>query len=199
MFLGPLEHHKPWDTKGIEGVFRFIKKLWRLYHDDDNNFIVSDEKPTKEEYKILHKTIKKVSEDIERFSFNTVVSTFMICVNELTEIKCNKREILSDLTILISSFAPHIAEEFWNLLGNNESITKAKFPKLRNEYLVESTFLYPVSFNGKMRFKIELPKDMPKEEIEKTVLIAEEAQRWIVGKKPRKIIIVPNKIINIVI
>jgi leucyl-tRNA synthetase len=199
MFLGPLEHHKPWDTKGIEGVFRFIKKLWRLFHDENNNFIVSDEKPTKEEFKILHKTIKKVSNDIERFSFNTVVSTFMICVNELTEIKCNKREILSDITILISSFAPHIAEELWSLLGNNESITKAEFPKLINEYLVESTFNYPVSFNGKMRFKIELAKDMAKDEIEKTVLNAEEAQKWIVGKKPRKIIIVPNKIINIVI
>lgn len=199
MFLGPLEHHKPWDTKGIEGVFRFIKKLWRLFHDENNNFIISDEKPTKAEFKILHKTIKKVCDDIERFSFNTVVSTFMICVNELTEIKCNKRKILSDLTILISSFAPHIAEELWSLLGNNESLTKAEFPKLINEYLVENTFIYPVSFNGKMRFKIELPKDMAKDEIEKTILNAEEAQKWIVGKKPRKIIIVPNKIINIVI
>lgn len=199
MFLGPLEHHKPWDTKGIEGVFRFIKKLWRLFHDEDNNFIVSDEKPSMEEFKILHKTIKKVSDDIERFSFNTVVSTFMICVNELTEIKCNKREILSDLTILISSFAPHIAEELWSLLGNKESVTKAEFPKLINEYLVENTFNYPVSFNGKMRFKIELPKDMAKDEIEKTVLNAEDAQKWIDGKKPKKIIIVPNKIINIVI
>ncbi|MBI9038847.1 MAG: leucine--tRNA ligase [Bacteroidales bacterium] len=199
MFLGPLEHHKPWDTKGIEGVFRFVKKLWRLFHDEDNNFIVSDEKPTKEELKILHKTIKKVRDDIERFSFNTVVSTYMICVNELTELKCNKKEILSDLTILISSFAPHIAEELWSLLGNNESVTKIKFPKLINDYLVENTFLYPVSFNGKMRFKMELPKDLAKDEIEKTVLNSEEAQKWIIGKKLKKIIVVPNKIINIVI
>jgi len=199
MFLGPLEYHKPWDTKGIEGVFRFIKKLWRLYHDVENNFMISDEEPTKEELKVLHKTIKKIQDDIERFSFNTAVSTFMICVNELTDLKCKKRAILSDLTILISSYAPHIAEELWALLGYSETITYQEFPEFKEEYVKENSFSYPVSFNGKMRFKIDLPMDMSKEDIEKTVLAAEEAQKWIEGKTPKKVIVVPRKIVNIVI
>lgn len=199
MFLGPLETHKPWDTKGIEGVYRFIKKLWRLYHDESNNFDISDEKASKEELKVLHKTIKKVNDDIERFSFNTAVSTFMICVNELSELKCNKREILEPLTILISSYAPHIAEELWSLLGNKKSITKAEYPEFNKDFIAENTFTYPVSFNGKMRFKLELPIDMPKDEIEKTVLGAEDAQKWIAGKTPRKIIVVPKRIINVVV
>ena len=199
MFLGPLEYHKPWDIKGIEGVFRFIRKLWRLYHDENNNFKVSDEEPTKDELKILHKTIKKVQGDIERFSFNTAVSAFMICVNELSNLRCNKRAILHELTILISPYAPHIAEELWHLLGNTESITYATFPEFREEYIKENTFTYPVSFNGKMRFKLDLPVDMPNKEIEKAVLLAEESQKWIAGKTPKKVIIVTNKIINIVI
>ncbi|MCD4746900.1 MAG: leucine--tRNA ligase [Bacteroidales bacterium] len=199
MFLGPLESHKPWDTKGIEGVFRFIKKFWRLYHDEQNNFYVSDETPTKEELKILHKTIKKIQEDIKRFSFNTVVSTFMICVNELTDLKCTKKAILEDLTVLICSYAPHIAEELWLLLGNNKSITYATFPVFNKEYIKENTFIYPVSFNGKMRFKLELPVDMPVKEIEKLVVSDDQAQKWIIGKQIRKIIIVPKKIINIVV
>lgn len=199
MFLGPLEYHKPWDIKGIEGVFRFIRKLWRLYHDENNNFKVSDEEPTKDEFKILHKTIKKVQEDIERFSFNTAVSAFMICVNELSNLRCNKRAILQELTILISPYAPHIAEELWHLLGNTESITYATFPEFREEYIKENTFTYPVSFNGKMRFKLDLPVDMPNKEIEKAVLSAQESQKWITGKTPKKVIIVPKKIINIVI
>ncbi|MCK4407747.1 MAG: leucine--tRNA ligase, partial [Bacteroidales bacterium] len=199
MFLGPLEYHKPWDIKGIEGVFRFIRKLWRLYHDENNNFKVSDEEPTKDELKILHKTIKKVQGDIERFSFNTAVSAFMICVNELSNLKCNKRAILQELAILISPYAPHIAEELWHLLGNTESITYATFPEFREEYIKENTFTYPVSFNGKMRFKLDLPVDMPNKEIEKAVLLAEESQKWIAGKTPKKVIIVPKKIINIVI
>jgi leucyl-tRNA synthetase len=199
MFLGPLEYHKPWDIKGIEGVFRFIRKLWRLYHDENNNFKVSDEEPTKDEFKILHKTIKKVQEDIERFSFNTAVSAFMICVNELSNLRCNKRAILQELTILISPYAPHIAEELWHLLGNTESITYATFPEFREEYIKENTFTYPVSFNGKMRFKLDLPVDMPNKEIEKAVLSAQESQKWIAGKTPKKVIIVPKKIINIVI
>ena len=199
MFLGPLETHKPWDTKGIEGVFRFIKKLWRLYHDELNNFNVSNAKATKEELKILHKTIKKIKDDIERFSFNTAVSNFMICVNELTDLKCSKREILEPLAILISSYAPHIAEELWSLLGNKTSITQAEYPKFNKDFITENTFTYPVSFNGKMRFKLELPVDMPKEKIEKTVLEAEEAQKWIGGKTPKKIIVVNKRIINIVI
>ncbi len=199
MFLGPLETHKPWDTKGIEGVYRFIKKLWRLYHDKSNNFSVSDAKPSKEELKVLHKTIKKIQEDTERFSFNTAVSTFMICVNELSDLKCNKKEILEPLAILVSSYAPHIAEELWSLLGNDKSITYAKYPEFNKEYIAENTFNYPVSFNGKMRFKLKLPVDMPKDEIEKAVLEAKEAQKWIAGKTPRKIIVVQGRIINIVI
>ncbi|MCD4773003.1 MAG: class I tRNA ligase family protein [Bacteroidales bacterium] len=199
MFLGPLETHKPWDTKGIEGVFRFIKKLWRLYHNESNNFDVSDAKASKEELKVLHKTIKKIKDDIERFSFNTAVSTFMICVNELSDLKCNKREILEPLAILVSSYAPHIAEELWSLLGNEKSITKAKYPEFNKDFVAENTFTYPVSFNGKMRFKLELPVDMPKDEIEKAALEAKEAQKWIEGKTPRKIIVVPKRIINIVV
>lgn len=199
MFLGPLEYHKPWDTKGIEGVFRFIKKLWRLYHDENNNFLVSDAEPTKDELKVLHKTIKKIKDDIERFSFNTAVSTYMICVNELSDLKCNKRTILSELSILISSYAPHLAEELWNLLGNQDSITYQQFPEFKEEYVKENTFAYPVSFNGKMRFKLELPIDTPKEEVEKAVLEAEEAQKWLDGKVPKKVIVVPRKIVNVVV
>ena len=199
MFLGPLEHHKPWDTKGIEGVSRFIKKFWRLFFDENGNFNVSDETPSRDELKVIHATIKKIKDDIEKFSFNTGVSNFMICVNNLHDLKCNKRAVLSDLVILISSYAPHIAEEFWNLLGNSESVSSASFPKFNEEYLIESTFEYPVSFNGKLRFKMEFPLDMPKEEIEKQVLKAETAQKWLEGKRIRKIIIVPKKIINIVV
>ncbi len=199
MFLGPLEYHKPWDTKGIEGVFRFMKKLWKLYHDENNSFVITDEEATKEELKVLHKTIKKIQDDIERFSFNTAVSTFMICVNELNDLKCNKRAILSELAILISSYAPHIAEELWQLLGNEDSVTYQKFPEFKEEYVKENSFSYPVSFNGKMRFKIDLPIDMGKEDVEKAVLVAEEAQKWIEGKTPKKVIVVPKKIINIVI
>ena len=199
MFLGPLEHHKPWDTKGIEGVSRFIKKFWRLFFDENGKFNVSDETPTRDELKVIHATIKKIKDDIEKFSFNTGVSNFMICVNNLHDLKCNKRAVLNDLVILISSYAPHIAEEFWNLLGNSESVSSANFPEFNEEYLVESTFEYPVSFNGKLRFKMEFPLDMPKEEIEKQVLKAETAQKWLEGKRIRKIIIVPKKIINIVV
>lgn len=199
MFLGPIEQAKPWDTNGIEGVFRFIRKFWRLFHDNENKFSVSDIEPTAEELKILHKTIRKVSDDIERYSFNTVVSTFMICVNELSEIKCNNRSILSELVILVSSYAPHIAEELWSLLGNNTSVTTANFPEYKEEYTIENTFEYPVSFNGKMRFKITMPKTAEVSEIEKAVLSAPEAVKWLEGKAPKKVIVVQNKIINVVI
>lgn len=199
MFLGPIEQAKPWDTNGIEGVFRFIRKFWRLFHDKDNNFVVSNNPPTPEELKVLHKTIKKVSDDIERFSFNTAVSNFMICVNELAELKCNNRSILSDLTILISSYAPHIAEELWSLMGNHESVTKATFPEYKAEYTIENTFEYPVSFNGKMRFKLTMPKDAAVKDVEAAVLSAPEAQKWLEGKAPKKVIVVPNKIINVVL
>lgn len=198
MFLGPLEQHKPWDTQGITGVHGFLKKLWRLYH-DDNGFNVSDEAPSSDELKSLHKTIKKVKEDIERFSFNTPVSAFMICVNELTALKCNKREILEPLLIVLAPYAPHIAEELWAKLGNTESITYAVFPKHNEAYLVESNHKYPVSFNGKMRFMLELPADMSKEDIEKEVLANEQSQKYLGGKTPKKVIVVPKKIVNVVI
>jgi len=199
MFLGPLEQSKPWDTKGIEGVFRFIRKLWRLYFNSENEFFVSQEEATADELKILHKTIKKVREDIERFSFNTAVSSFMICVNELIDLACNKRAILEPLCILISPYAPHLAEEIWEKLGYPESISFASFPELREEYLVENTFTFPVSFNGKMRFQLTLPLDMPNETIERIVMEAPESQKWLEGKTVRKIIIVPKKIINVVV
>jgi leucyl-tRNA synthetase len=199
MFLGPLEMSKPWDTNGIDGVHKFLRKFWRLFHNDQNDFIVSDDRANDKELKVLHKTIKKIQEDIERFSFNTSISAFMICANELTEIKCNKKEILEPLLILLSSFAPHIAEELWELSGNKESITQAVFPEYKEKYLQESTFEYPVSFNGKMRFKIELPMDINPKEAEEQVLAHESAQKWLDGKTPRKVIFVPKKIINIVI
>lgn len=199
MFLGPLEMSKPWDTNGIDGVHKFLRKFWRLFHDNDFNFSVSNEEPTQDELKILHKTIKKVTEDIERFSFNTSVSAFMICVNELMELQCNKKAVLEPLSILLSPFAPHITEELWSLCGNKGSITVAELPKYEEEYLVESSFEYPVSFNGKMRFKIKLPMDISAKEAEKQVLEHELAQKWIEGKTPKKVIFVPKKIINIVI
>lgn len=199
MFLGPLEQSKPWDTNGIEGVFRFIRKFWRLYHDDQNQFRVTTEEPNAEELRILHKTIKKIQEDIERLSFNTAVSTFMICINELTDLKCSKKAILSDLVILIAPYAPHIAEELWQKLGNKESITCARFPDFNPAYLVENTFEYPVSFNGKMRFKLTLPTTMTVAEIEQIALSAAESKKWLDGKLPKKVIIVPQKIINVVL
>ncbi len=199
MFLGPLEQHKPWDTKGIEGVFRFMRKLWRLFHDHENNFCVSDEAPTKDELKVLHKTIKKVQEDIERLSFNTAVSTFMIGVNELSELKCNKRAILSDFTVVLSPYAPHITEELWSLLGNKDSISKAVFPAFIPEYIVENTCTYAVSFNGKMRFTLELPVDMSNAEVEKNALQHKDAEKWLGGKPTKKVIVVPRKIVNIVV
>mgnify|MGYP002514676198 FL=1 len=199
MFLGPLEQSKPWDTKGIEGVSRFIRKFWRLYHDKDNNYSVSEEKATKDELKALHKTIKKVQEDIERFSFNTSISTFMICVNELSDLKCNKKEILEPLCILLSPFAPHITEELWNLMGNKGSISFASFPAFDESVLVENTFKYPVSINGKMRANVEIALDLDKDEVEKIVLANAEVQKYIDGKQIKKIIFVPKKIVNIVV
>jgi leucyl-tRNA synthetase len=197
MFLGPLEQTKPWKTSGISGVYSFLKKLWKLFA-NENGINVSDEEPTKEELKALHKTIKKVEEDIENFSFNTSVSTFMIAVNELTALKCNKRAILEPLLVLISPYAPHIAEELWSQLGHSESISTVAFPKFEEKHLVESSKNYPVSFNGKMRFTLELPLDMSKDEIEKTVMAHEKTQQQLQGREPKKVIIVPGKIINIV-
>jgi leucyl-tRNA synthetase len=199
MFLGPLDQDKPWDTKGIEGVYRFLKKLWRLYFDENDQLIVTDEKATDAELKVLHKTIKKIEHDIEHFSFNTGVSAFMIAVNELNDLKCHKREILEPLAVILSSYAPHIAEELWHALGNETTITYADFPKWEEKYLKENTFTYPVSFNGKTRFKLELPADMSKEEVEKAALEAKESQKWLEGKTVRKVIVVPKRIINIVV
>ncbi|SEI00377.1 leucyl-tRNA synthetase [Paenimyroides aquimaris] len=196
MFLGPLEQAKPWNTAGITGVFGFLKKLWRLYA-DDNGLIVTNDEPTAEMYKSLHKTIKKVTEDIENFSFNTSVSQFMICVNELQQQKCNHRAILEPLAIVISPYAPHIAEELWNMLGHTDSISKQAFPEFEEKYLVESSKEYPVSFNGKMRFKIELPLDLTAEQIEEIIMNDERTQAQLQGKTPKKIIIVPGKIINL--
>ena len=197
MFLGPLEQAKPWKTSGISGVSSFLKKLWKLYFNGET-LEVADTEPTKDELKVLHKTIKKVEEDIENFSFNTSVSTFMIAVNELTALKCNKRAILEPLAILVSPYAPHIAEELWNLLGNKESISTADFPVFEAGHLVESSKNYPVSFNGKMRFTMELPLDMSKEDIEKAVMAHKKTIAQLAGREPKKVIIVPGKIINLV-
>ena len=197
MFLGPLEQAKPWKTSGISGVHSFLKKLWKLFYNGEE-LSISDSVATAEELKTLHKTIKKVEEDIENFSFNTSVSTFMIAVNELITQKCNKRAILEPLLILISPYAPHIAEELWEKLGNTESISTASFPIFEPQHLVESSKNYPVSFNGKMRFTMELPLDMTKDDIEKVVLAHQKTQAQLAGRVPKKIIIVPGKIINIV-
>ena len=197
MFLGPLEQAKPWNTAGISGVFGFLKKLCRLYF-DDNGLIVTDNEPTKDNLKSLHKTIKKVAEDIESFSFNTSVSQFMICVNELSTQNCHERAILEPLAIIISPYAPHIAEELWSLLGHSDSIATVAFPKFEAAHLVESSKEYPVSFNGKMRFTIELPLDLTKEQIEEIVMKDERTLRQLDGRTPNKVIIVPGKIINLV-
>ncbi|WP_081210642.1 leucine--tRNA ligase [Salegentibacter sediminis] len=197
MFLGPLEQAKPWNTAGITGVHNFLKKLWKLYHNGEQ-FEVSEEKASAESLKTLHKTIKKVTEDIEEFSFNTSVSTFMICVNELSAQKCNSREVLEPLVVLIAPYAPHIAEELWSKLGHSESVVTEEYPIYEEKYLVESTKNYPISFNGKMRFTMELPLDMPKDEIEKTILADERTQKQLDGRTPKKVIVVPGKIVNIV-
>ncbi|MBC3845494.1 leucine--tRNA ligase [Winogradskyella echinorum] len=197
MFLGPLEQYKPWNTAGITGVHNFLKKLWKLYA-DDNGLKVDDAEPTKDNLKTLHKTIKKVQEDIENFSFNTSVSTFMIAVNELTAQKCTSKAILEPLLVLISPYAPHIAEELWEQLGNNQSISTAPFPIFDESHLVESSKNYPISFNGKMRFTLELPMDMSKDDIEKTVMAHEKTIAQLDGRTPKKIIVVPGKIVNIV-
>lgn len=196
MFLGPLEQAKPWNTAGITGVFGFLKKLWRLFA-DDNGLIVTNDEPTAEMYKSLHKTIKKVTEDIENFSFNTSVSQFMICVNELQQQKCHHRAILEPLAIVISPYAPHIAEELWNMLGHTDSVSQQAFPKFEEKYLVESSKEYPVSFNGKMRFKIELPLDLTAAQIEEIIMSDERTIAQLDGKTPKKVIIVPGKIINL--
>lgn len=198
MFLGPLEAHKPWDTQGIDGVYKFLRKFWRLFLDGEE-FGVSDETPGKDELKVLHKTLKKIEFDVENFSFNTSIPAFMICTNELTALKCNKRTILEPLVIAIAPYAPHIAEELWHLLGHTDSVTTATFPQWEEKYLTEDSFEYPVSFNGKVRFKLSMPATATQAEIEAAVKAAPEAGKWLEGKEIRKMIIVPKKIVNIVI
>lgn len=198
MFLGPLEAHKPWDTQGIDGVFKFLRKFWRLYVNDDK-LIVEDREPDKEELKILHKTIKKIESDIENFSFNTSIPAFMIAANELTALKCNKRKILEPLVIAIAPYAPHIAEELWHRLGHTDSVTQTAFPQWDEQYLTEDSFDYPVSFNGKVRFKLNMPLSASNAEIEATVLAAPETSKYLAEKTVKKMIIVPKKIVNVVL
>lgn len=198
MFLGPLEQSKPWDTNGIDGVNRFIKKMWNLFYKGDE-LIVDGEKPSADALKSIHKLIKKVTWDIEHFSYNTSISAFMICVNELTSMKCRSKEVLSDLVVLIAPFAPHIAEELWHALGNETTVCDAKWPILNEAYLVETTATYAVSFNGKTRFSMQVPADTDRNEVERLALSNPNAEKWIEGKTPKKVIVVPNKIVNIVI
>lgn len=200
MFLGPLEQSKPWNTNGIEGVFKFLRKFWKLFHDDDFNFKVSEEDPTRAELKSLHKIIRKVEDDIERFSFNTSVSSFMICVNELTDLKCNKRRILQDLLIVLSPYAPHISEELWALLGNEPgTLSYAPYPVFNPDFLVEEAFAYPISVNGKMKMNLDISLALDAPEIEKLVLANADVQKYLNGKAPKKVIVVKGRIVNIVI
>lgn len=198
MFLGPLEQSKPWDTNGIDGVNRFIKKMWNLFYKGDE-LIVDGEKPSADALKSIHKLIKKVTWDIEHFSYNTSISAFMICVNELTSMKCRSKEVLSDLVVLIAPFAPHIAEELWHALGNETTVCDAKWPIFNEAYLVETTATYAVSFNGKTRFSMQVPADTDRNKVERLALSNPNAEKWIEGKTPKKVIVVPNKIVNIVI
>ena len=198
MFLGPLEQSKPWDTNGIDGVNRFIKKLWGLFY-KNGELVLTDEKPSAEALKSVHKLIKKVTWDIEHFSYNTSISAFMICVNELTSMKCNSKAALSDVVVLIAPFAPHLAEELWHALGNETTVCDAKWPEFNEEYLVEATVTYAVSFNGKARFNMEVANGTSKEDVEKMALANPNSAKWMDGKTPKKVIVVPNKIVNIVL
>ena len=198
MFLGPVEASKPWDTNGIDGVNRFLKRLWGLFFKGDEMQLV-DEKPSPEALKSIHKLIKKVSQDIEQFSYNTSVAAFMICVNELSSMKCKNKSVYRDLVVLLAPFAPHIAEELWHALGEQGTVCDAQWPEFDEKYLVESTVKMPVQFNGKVRFTLDLPVDMSKEDIEKTALSAPEAAKYLEGMQVVKTVVVPGRIINIVI
>jgi leucyl-tRNA synthetase len=200
MFLGPVEMSKPWDTQGIEGVHRFLRKLWRLFFSpDDKGLIVTNEKANAAELKILHRTIKKIEEDTERFSYNTAVSAFMVCVNELTDLKSRKKEILEPLLILLSPYAPHISEELWQQLGNTSSILDATFPKFDQSYLVETEKEYPISVNGKLRTTINIDLNAAQPQVEELVLANPVIQKWLEGKPPKKIIYVKGKMVNVVV
>jgi leucyl-tRNA synthetase len=198
MFLGPLEDAKPWNTNGIEGTYRFLRKFWNLFL-VDGQFSVSNEAPLKTELKALHATIRKVEDDIEKLSLNTSISQFMICVNELTELKCNKRAILEPLTIVLSSFAPHITEELWEQLGNTTSISYASYPKFEAEHLVEDSFSYPISFNGKTKINLELSTSLSAAEVEAIVIANPEVIKRLEGATPKKVIVVVKRIVNVVV
>jgi len=199
MFLGPIESHKPWDTNGIDGVYKFLKKTWHLFFSKEGDWIVDDTIPSEASMRTLHRTIKKIEDDIQRYAFNTGVSAFMICVNELQNQNCHSRQILEPFTVLLASFAPHISEELWEKLGHQSSVTEACFPEFEEKYLQEDSVEYPISVNGKTRTKISLAADLPKNEIEREVLSNEVVQKWLEGKTPRKVIIVPGRIVNIVL
>ncbi len=199
MFLGPVEQSKPWNTNGIEGVFKFLKKFWALFHDRDGNFAVSEDKATAEELKVLHGSIRKIEDDVARLSLNTSVSNFMIATNELGSLKCNKRSILEPFVVLLAPYAPHISEELWSLLGHETSVCDAQFPVFDEKYLKEDSKEYPIMINGKMRAKISFAADTPTKDMEAAVVDNELVQKWLEGKAPKKIIVVPNKIINVVV
>jgi leucyl-tRNA synthetase len=198
MFLGPIEQSKPWNTNGIEGVSKFLKRFWALFFKNDA-INISTEKPSKAEYKVLHTLIKKIEEDIERLSLNTSVSNFMIATNELSSLKCNKNSVLEPLVILLAPYAPHLAEELWHALGNETTVFDESYPIFEAKYLVEDSKEYPIMINGKMRAKISFASDVPQEQMKTMVLQNELVQKWLDGKDPKKIIVVPNKIINVVI
>jgi leucyl-tRNA synthetase len=199
MFLGPVEMSKPWDTKGIEGVHRFLKKLWRLFFDEQKGKIWNEEMPTDAELKVLHKTIKQIEDVTERFSFNTGVSGFMIAVNELTDLKCHKKAILEKILILLTPYAPHIAEELWHALGNSGSVLNASYPAFEAKYVTESSKDYPVSINGKMRTTITIALDAAQEEVEQIVMANEVVKKWVEDKPVKKFIFVKGKMVNVVI
>jgi leucyl-tRNA synthetase len=199
MFLGPIEQDKPWDTKGIEGVHRFLKKFWRLFYDETKGWLVNEQEPTLPEYKILHRTIKKVEEDTGKFSFNTAVSAFMVCVNELQDQGCRKKKILEPLVILLAPFAPHVSEELWHTLGHSGSVLNASYPVWDEQYLVESVKNYPISVNGKLRTQMDIALDATPQQVEALVLENEIVQKWMEQKPVKKIIYVKGKMINIVV
>ncbi|TAF49832.1 MAG: leucine--tRNA ligase, partial [Sphingobacteriia bacterium] len=199
MFLGPVEQSKPWDTKGIEGVHRFLKKLWRLFFEEEKGKVWNEDAPTAAEQKILHRTIKKITEDTERYGFNTAVSAFMIAVNELHDAKCSKKAILEPLLILITPYAPHVAEELWSALGHNDSILDASFPQWEAKWLTETEKEYPVSVNGKLRTNVSLPLDMETDAVEKLILANEVVQKWVDNQPIKKFIFVKGRMINVVV
>jgi leucyl-tRNA synthetase len=199
MFLGPIELSKPWDTSGIEGVNKFLRKYWRLHFDKENNLDISEQAATKDEMKVLHTAIKKIEDDVLRFSFNTGVSAFMICVNDLSSLNCNKRQILEPLAQLLAPFAPHITEEIWHYLGHQNSIITDNYPKLDESYLVEDSFVYPVAFNGKRRYEITAAADADMKTVEKIALEDPRAEKYMEGKQISKVIVVPKRMVNIVL